>query len=106
MVDPFSLPVTITIVSGARAVRHVSRATRSGGPGTRAVISGRTGPQGNVSPAAPAPGGARVRAPCYSVTFSSLLGVPVLGLLIASAVAPSVSALATAAGSASGWAAR
>ncbi len=83
---------------------HSSRARRGHAPSYRDVREGATGGTFPLWP--PAPGGASVRAACYSVTFSSLLGVPVLGLLIASAVAPSVSALATAAGSASGWPAR
>jgi hypothetical protein len=47
--------------------------------------------------------GGRVSGASYSTTFSSLFGVPSLGLEILSAVAPSVSACATSAGLASWW---
>ncbi len=57
--------------------------------------------------AAAAPSGVSAAARCqcvsYLTIFSSLFGVPSLGLEILSAVAPSVSAFATSAGLASWW---
>src|SRR5690606_7320526 len=113
ILDPFSLPVTKTIVSVARPVRHVNRATHRRRSPSSAPVAGcrggvrnrRGGPRRDGFPSRP-PGAAAQWAAGYSVIFRSLFGVPSPGLPILSAVAPSVRAVATASGVASGWPAR
>ncbi len=76
------------------------------GASAAAAVCGGGRAAGCGATAARRPAGTGVLTGSYSTILRSLFGVPSVALLMASGVAPSVSAVATASGVASWWPAR